>query len=294
MKGIAFFLSIFILAAILFGFNKTSPAPQTLNMPLVLEKDPKLVAICGNTPVEERGVEVRRWLQGSFKIKAAGGVSGSGTLCYYDKASNTAYVISCGHLWSGNMTTEEGKRRKVKATIVAWYHNNTKLQHPREYEARVICYSNKRGYDLSLLTFEPDWRPKEYYPIAPRNYPVSGSAHSMGCDDAREVAHYHVEIIGIRDGDLVTQNNSPRPGRSGGGLVSNEGYFIGVCWATSDYEGEGIGYFTPLSAIHKKLNEEGFDFLLKKDLPAKARNLKIIDENNPQGKYPRDYILLPE
>jgi S1-C subfamily serine protease len=273
-------LSTFILTTSALNFNSFSNISK---MPLVEENDPKLRVIKTAPPVEDRGKNVRMWLQSSFKIKVPG-ASGSGTLCYYDAKTNTGYIISCGHLWDG--------KEKATASIVTWYHNKKKLKKPREYKAKVLVYSNREGRDLSLLTFHPDWVPEIYYSIAPKQS-VRGKAHSVGCDDGDEVAHYLVEIIGIKKGNLITQYNSPRPGRSGGGLMNDEGYLIGVCWGTSDYSGSGLGYFTPLSAIHKFYKQKGYGFLLNKPLPRMARKIPIRDQNNKQREYPPNYIPLP-
>ena len=51
-------------------------------------------------PNAKRDESVWRYLEPSVRIKAPG-CWGSGTICYYDESTNTAYVISCGHLFSG-------------------------------------------------------------------------------------------------------------------------------------------------------------------------------------------------
>ena len=302
MKGnlgrIAVIAAVFIVAIILFSSKHQGKVqtdkpqlPNISNMPIVIESDPQLAAIQGLSPVEQRGEKFREWLQASFKIKVSG-ASGSGTLCYYDYEKNIAYVISCGHLWSGNMRARVGNTRK--ATVITWYHNDKKLSSPKEYEAEVHFYSNSRGYDISLLTFKPDWFPQIYFPIAPLDHKVGGSAHSMGCDGGEEVAHYEVEIVGLKDTNLITKNNSPRPGRSGGGLVDNTGHYIGICWGTSKYDGSGIGYFTPLKAIHEQFKKEGYEFLLGLPPASLARQIPIIDmPRHTKGDYPHDYIPLP-
>jgi hypothetical protein len=118
----------------------------------------------------------------------------------------------------------------------------------------------------------------------------------VGCDSGSEVAHYGVRYVGFRDvgsgwKDLVTTENSPRPGRSGGGLMS-ENYYVGICWGTSRYDGNGNGYFTPLSTIRDYNKRNGFGWLNEVGLSL-ARLIPIVDRNNPQGEYSADYIPLP-
>jgi len=248
----------------------------------------------GFSPIENRGKEFRKWLAPSVKIAVSGG-SGSGTIVWYDSIKNTAYVATCGHLWSpGVMTAKDGKKRELTCKIVTWYHNETKLDQPKTYNAKVIFYSYVQGVDTALVTFEPDWTPT-YFPIAPSNYKYqSGSTmHSCGCDGGDEVAHYDVEVVGLERSTLTTIRNSPRPGRSGGGLMDDK-YYIATCVMTSDVNGNGEGYFTPLEVIHKFFSSNGYEFLLKvrhgSDLASKIR---IIDMNLKQQKYTSDYILLP-
>lgn len=270
------------------------PAEET-TVPMPLVNDP--LAVASNiTPIEQRGVEYKRWLSKGVKISAKG-ASGSGTIIYYDRKTRWAYVQSCGHLWSGDMSTKDGLRKNRTAKIITWYHNSKKLNGTREYDAEVLFYSNHDNPDISLLRFKPDWTP-EFFPIAPLDYVIQKDtrAHSIGCDFGKEIAHYDVRIIGQRNGtwsDMVTTENSPRRGRSGGGLISNDGYYIGICWGTSDYDGTGNGYFTPLSEIHKIMEREEYGWLLRISASL-AREIPIVDRNNPQGTYPKEYIAIPQ
>lgn len=248
-------------------------------------------------PIEQRDAQFRPFLAASVKIGLSGS-SGSGTICYYDPRTNTAYVATCGHLWSsGVMTVEQGAQRKMTCKVIIWYQNEKKLTTTKEYKANVIFYSHVSGADTGLITFQPDWVPN-YFPIAPVNYDIRQGTrqHSLGCDGGREVAHYDVEIVGMQGNNLITRYNSPRPGRSGGGLLSDDNYYIGTCWGTSQRDGSGIGYFTPLHIIHRFWGQQkGYEWLLtqRPNSGAAARLLPIFDRLNPSQKYAEDYILLP-
>jgi len=265
------------------------------NMPLV-EDDPFETMADGRVPIEQRGAEHRRWLAAGLKIHTSI-ASGSGTIVYYNPDDGWAYVHSCGHLWRRSTTAEEAKRRSATCHVSTWYHNDQKLDRSRKYPAEVLYCSNGRGRDISLMRFKPDWEP-EYFPIAPDDFQFINDMrlHSVGCDGGQEVAHYDVRYIGMRDtgsgwGDLVTTENSPRPGRSGGGLMTND-YYVGICWGTSSYSGNGNGFFTPLSTIREYNKRNGYGWLNEAGI-SWARMIPIIDRNNPQGEYPRDYIPLP-
>lgn len=283
-------VSVFLLSS-----QKSQIIPQHVEkMPIVID-DPYAYLAFGSSPIEQREEKYRKWLSVSLKIVVSLG-SGSGTIVYYDEKDGYAYIQSCGHLWKGNMTAQEGKSKKVTCDVIVWYHNGLKLNKPLKYSAEVLYYSNERGKDCSLLRFKPNWTPL-YIPIASEFEFVQNTRfHSCGCDRGTEVAHYDVKYLGDKiHGDIVdlfTTENSPRPGRSGGGLFSDN-LFVGVCWGTTDVSGEGNGLFTPLTSI-KKLNEKnGYGWLNEAGI-SWARQIPIIDRNNPQGTYPPDYIPIPK
>jgi hypothetical protein len=264
------------------------------NMP-VISDHPYAIYASKQTPIAQRGIEYIQYLAPSLKINVSN-ASGSGTIIFYDAETNYAYVQSCGHLWRGNMSASE--HRNVTCTVETWYHNNQKLETSQTYRAEVLWYSNTRGRDGSLLRFHPDWIP-DFFPLADKNYQYQKDSylHSLGCDSGREVAHYDVKVVGLRPSegigeDLISTENSPRPGRSGGGLLTTDGYYVGICWGTSDVDGSGIGFFTPLSTVKDLNTANGFGWLndIGKSL---AREIPIQDRNNPQGKYPKEYIPLP-
>jgi len=272
----------------------TQPYCGVCRMPIVEDSDPITASLKTAPPEEQRGPEVRKWLSPSLKISVRG-ASGSGTIIYFDQNSGYAYVASCGHLWSGTKSAEELKRSPVSCDVITWYQNEKKLDTPKTYTAEVLFWSNNRGYDSSLIRFKPDWVPV-YFPIAPVNHniPVGIHVHSVGCDRGREVAHYDVEVVGIRSDDLVTKFNSPRPGRSGGGLMDDAGFYIGTCWGTSNIDGSGIGYFTPLSSIRKVWTQNGFDWLLRVPQSGSvARDIPILDMQQPGRQFPADFIPIP-
>lgn len=293
LSSIFIFLFVNLFAAVSVAQSPHAYSHDVLdNMPIL---EPQPTGLTGMTPVEQRGPEFRKFLAASVKI-GVNGSSGSGTIVYYDPAKNLAYVASCGHMWNkGTMSVEEGQRRKMTCKVITWYHNDKKLNAPKSYNANVIFYSYITGQDTSLVTFTPDWIP-DYFPIAPINYEYKPGlhAHSLGCDGGNEVSHYDVEMLGIIGVDLVTNQNSPRPGRSGGGLMDDNGYYIATCWGTQYRDGSGKGYFTPLSAIHRYWNQQkGYEFLLNQKPSGLARQIPVIDRNRTQGSYKPEYILIP-
>lgn len=289
VKKIVLFITM-VLSSTYFAKAEPFMVHPLDNMP-IMEKIPN--GWYGSLPIEQRGQEFRRFLSVSLKIKVQNG-SGSGSIVYYDEEKNIAYVASCGHLWNrGIMNAEEGKSKKIKCKVVTWYKNDIKLDEPEEFDANLIFYSYTSEIDTALVTFKPNWKPN-YFPIAPLEYKYkfNSIAHSCGCDGGKEVAHYEVKLLRL-NGDLITTNNSPRPGRSGGGLFDEELY-IGTCWGTQYVDGSGIGYFTPIKDIHKFWSlQKDYSFLLDKSFRIEGKILKIVDRNRKQEKYNQDYILAP-
>lgn len=305
----AFIVFFGLLAIPKINLIEKHASPKVLEMPIVQDTNPYTSQLKCATPYPHRETEYIKYLAASVKIFINAGKqshSGSGTIIYYDHKTQEAYVASCGHLWTGEKTAEQLAKNPLTCKIIVWYHNNEKLSSTKEYDATVLFYNNsKRGLDTSLMKFKADWVP-EYFPIAKTDYNVAEGSHhhSCGCDDGQEVARYDVEIIGYRsiidnawrdtgEIDLTTTKNSPRPGRSGGGLLSSDGYYIGTCWGTAKPDGSGIGYFTPLKAIHKMYKKNGFEWLLTvgKGL---AKKVPIFDKNDPKKIFTEDYIKTPD
>lgn len=238
---------------------------------------------------EQRDEKYWPLLRSSVKI-AVQASSGSGTICHYDESTGWAYVISCGHLWSGNKRYESNKPSKAK--VIVWYKESSRMESSVAYEAEALFWSNTRGKDVSLLRFKPDWN-ASFAPIARDFLPKEGETlNSMGCDGGKEVARYEVVVKQIKGIDLITTRNSPRPGRSGGGLLTDDCRLVGVCWGTSDpSSGDGIGYFTPLVAIVEVFEENEHSWLLNSVFS--ALEIPVLDHDNPSSKYDRHFVPTP-
>ncbi len=265
--------------------------PIRFNMPIVRTNLPPLAVQFA--PAAKRDASVRYYLQASVRIKN-GKVRGSGTICYYDEQTGEAWVISAGHLWRGNMSPGSKVR---EADIDVFYKNDKKLPHPQTFRAEVVCYNN--DVDIAFLKFHPDWIPQHYFSIAPRDYRLErgDQLESTGSDHASEAAAYTISIVsGERSGtNLITRDNSPRPGRSGGGLLTTNGLIVGICWGTSEEDGSGYGFFVPLRTIHSYASRhKEIAWLLKVPQYSYIINLiPIIEYNGIQRQVPDRYIPVP-
>jgi hypothetical protein len=295
--------TLLLIIVSLFGINynskndniikKWAPKDDVVEMPIVQNSKPITTQV-SLSPIAQRDEKYKKHLSASVKINVSG-ASGSGTIFYYDETENWAYVISCGHLWNGNKSYKDLLKNPQKAKVIVWYHNETKLEESKQYEAEILFWSNVRGRDCSCLRFRPDWEPN-YFPIASIDYKISKGEilNSLGCDGGSEVARYEVQFLEMRGDDLITIKNSPRPGRSGGGLVTNSGDYIGICWGTSDtVSGNGIGYFTPLKSIHEVFIKNDHEWaLLISGLSLK--DIPIRDWQQPKNKFNWDFIPVPK
>jgi hypothetical protein len=273
--------------------KKWAPNDHIIEMPIVQDSKP-IKTLTDSVPFAQRDEKYIKYLSASVKINVSG-ASGSGTIFYYDPKENWAYVISCGHLWSGDKSYKELQKKPQKAKIITWYHNDTKLEESKTYDCEVLFWSNTRGEDCSCMRFQPDWEPN-YFAIASKNYKINKGEifNSLGCDGGDEVARYEVEFIEMRGDDIITKRNSPRPGRSGGGLLTNSGWLVGICWGTSDTTtGNGIGYFTPLKSIHEVFIANGHEWILLIS-EFSARDIPIRDNKSPNQKFDSDYIPIPD
>jgi len=244
---------------------------------------------------EDRSAVYEKYLKNSVQIKV-GSALGSGTICYFDKNAGFAYVISCGHLWKGNR--DYSIPLKNNSEIVCWYKCE-KLEKSTKFDAEVLFWSNRKGYDVSLLRFKPDWMPS-CTPISFKFTPKMGEMfNSLGCDNGDEVARYEVISAGFESitgagepYNFITKINSPRPGRSGGGLISQEGELVGVCWGTTDTNsGDGIGFFTPLNSIKYIFTANQHNWLL--ETGSIARRITIVNHTDFNKIFDREYIPLP-
>lgn len=276
------FKTIFV-AFVFFAANRSLANPI-----LPIYKGTNLPDIC--VLEENRDERFLEFLRVSVKISVPGGV-GSGTICHYDKNSGWAHVISCGHLWSGNK--EYDPKIATRAKITVWYQNSGRVENPKTYDAEALFWSNARGYDVSLLRFRPDWIPS-YAPISSYFMPKRGKTlHSMGCDGGGEVARYEVRVASFKHPDITTEKNSPRPGRSGGGLINDNKTLVGVCWGSSDIvNGDGIGYFTPLDSIREVFTRNKHEWLLNLDVD--ARRIPVVDHGSSEEAHGFHFIPVPQ
>lgn len=179
---------------------------------------------------------------------------GSGTVI--DSQDREALVLTCGHIFRDG---------QGKGTVTVDF---TGPAHLRGLPARVIGYDLKS--DLGLLVVEVPQR-VPHVPVAPTGYDVRAGADvlSLGypqggpLDLLRTRINSKNKIVGPPNLQVA---GLPIEGRSGGGLVSADGYVIGVCNAADPERQEGL--FAALEAIHTALDHAGLTELHRTSAPA--------------------------
>lgn len=309
VKKVLFVLVVFLISVLLIKINNNDSnkiiSHSLEGMPIVKNPNPQIAQYYYGDPKEDRGPEYKKFLSKSVKISISGSM-GSGTIVYFDKINNEAYVASCGHLWSGTRDVNSLKYSPLTCKLIVWYQNDMKLSKPKEYVANVLFYSNVPNYDCSLLKFRPDWVPT-YFPIASADYKLTSGQklNSLGSDSGSEAARYEVEFYGYDNytyglnlENIITLKNTPRPGRSGGGLITNDGLYVGTCVATTDTSGQsGSGIFTSIKGIETTYIKNGYEWLLKVSRLT-ADKIPIINMNEGSDlpneiNFPQNPISLP-
>ncbi len=235
-------------------------------------------------PIAKREEKYISYLEPSVRLRRESGgqryIFGSGTVVFAD--DKYAWIISCGHIF-------ESKDDKIQVEV--FYKEGKKLERPKLYNSLVLCVDIQN--DISFVKIQPNYR-MPCFSIAPVDYKINpkDKLESAGCDHAKEVATYTVVVYSVDKNYITTYINSPRPGRSGGGLIKDE-MFVGICTHTSNFEQNGqfipgYGWYVSLPRIHAFAKNNKLEFLLV-DKPV----LKIFDRSGRLLKESKNYIPVP-
>lgn len=185
----------------------------------------------------------KRVLSSTVRIRVndvcEGGMSeGTGTGTIIDCRSGHALVLTCGHLFK-----EYKRGDKIRVEV---FTDRGILVLPGRY----VNHDEDRDLGLISLTVN---EPVEVSPVAGREFrlqkgmPITTAGCSHGDDPSIQTG-----VITNLNRFLGTPNIEvsavPVQGRSGGGLFSQDGKLLGVCFAANPDDQEGL--FTSLEAIH--------------------------------------------
>jgi hypothetical protein len=189
-------------------------------------------------------------LAACVRIKVAdrtGNSYGSGTII--DVRNGEALVLTCAHLFRDS----DGKG-EIRVDI---FGPGEPTQVPGHF---VGCDLEK---DVGLVSI-PARVPLQAIHVAPPGYAlhVHDAVATIGCSNGAPptVQTSHVDSIGRFRGPPNFQvAGQPVQGRSGGGVVSADGFTIGVCNAADPEDNEGL--YAALTSIYKELDRAKLSFV---------------------------------
>ena len=121
---------------------------------------------------------------------------------------------------------------------------------PKQLVARI------RSDDVALLKIKRDGPVPGALPIRPDLFEPPAPVLSLGCDNAEYPWMWEGNIIGTQADSWVT-DVQPWHGRSGGPLIDQQGYVVGIC---SAYSGNR-GVFCHLKHLHRACDMAGVSWL---------------------------------
>jgi hypothetical protein len=249
---------------------------------------------------------VFKYLETTVRILKEGSLPsswfGSGGIVWYD--GEYAYVQTCAHIFYRDYNVKT-------CGVQIFYKDGEKLSQSLVYAAEVLGVNPKD--DISFLKFKPDFA-VPYFRIAPKNYNLQQGATvwSSGFDQCMNyLATYKMTYNGYVERDMgqfhcakCGQTHSYnknlmsvgppgcRSGRSGGPLVSDDGYTIGICSRADDVKtGTGQGYFVDYLSVHEYLHSLGLDFIID----GKTKVLRDLKVKTDKGEVfsGDDYLPVP-
>lgn len=213
-------------------------------------------------------------LAACVRLKVAdrtGNSYGSGTII--DVRDGEALVLTCAHLFRDS----DGKG-EIRVDIFG-------PGEPRQVPGRLIgCDLEK---DVGLVSI-PARSALQAIHVAPPGYALHKGdlVATIGCSNAAPptVQSSHVDSIDRFRGPPNFQiAGQPVQGRSGGGVVSADGYVIGVCNAADPEDNEGL--YAALASIYKELDRAKLSFVYQ-PAAAAAPDVVLASATLPSAAQP--------
>jgi len=184
--------------------------------------------------------------------------SSSGTVIHVAALGDgryTAYVLSTGHM---------GKR--TEPSVEFFYLDGKKLAKPQTAQGRIVFLVENgvsQGVDFCVIEVDAKGKPAAV-PIAKKDVGKGVTCLSIGCDMGSLPTAYQCKVVKVKKHQYALERDTPRPGRSGGGLF-HDGKLVGVCWGCyQSGNGQGLtGMFTRASTIRRLLASAGYENLLE-------------------------------
>lgn len=171
---------------------------------------------------------------------------GTGTIIHSHQGE--ALVVTCGHLFRGI-----GQNPNIRVEL---FDDHQAIAYP----ANLIHFEAAEK-DIGLISFRPD-RAVACVPISSKikNISEGDRVFSIGCDNGSDPSRRDSRVTKLNrylGSPNIEVAGMPVQGRSGGGLFSDSGELIGVCYAADHELDEGL--YTGLEVIHEKVAMLGLD-----------------------------------
>jgi hypothetical protein len=165
----------------------------------------------------------------------------------------TSYILSTGHM-----------KKREEPEIEFFFMDGEKLEKSLKVKGNILFLveNSEKGVDFSLIEVTTKGKPS-FVPIAKKDAKKGDKCLSVGCDNASKPKCYSCTILSLGKRDYILENDSPRAGRSGGGLFLNH-EIVGVCWGAQIWGNKEVnGLFTRASVIRNLLINADYENLLE-------------------------------
>jgi hypothetical protein len=190
---------------------------------------------------------------------------GTGTIIHTHRED--ALIITCGHLFRGVSPNP--------SITVELFDGGQAIAYP----ASLVHYE-AGDKDIGLIAFRPG-RPVACAPIATNKRLIEGDyVFSLGCDHGNDPSRRNSRITKLNrylGPANIEVAGTPVQGRSGGGLFTQAGELIGICYAADQELDEGL--YAGLELIHEQVAKLGLESL-PQTAPPTPRNAVADRLNN--------------
>lgn len=215
--------------------------------------------------------DVKQPAQSAVRIKvedATGHSYGTGTII--DVRQGEALVLTCGHIF---------RESQGKGPIsVDLFYGSTHVT----LKGHLISFDPDHR-DLGFVSIRTDL-PLQVTKVAPAGLSVHPGQRvvSLGCDNgqAPTAKSTHVTAVGRYAGPPnIEAAGMPVEGRSGGGLLNEQGQLIGVCYSADPEYDEGL--YAGIASIHAELDRLGLQDVYQQSTAPQPIALTASETDSP-------------
>ena len=229
-----------------------APGAETAPAAAQVASDPAIAVQPPNTNGGGFSLSDTQLLAACVRLKVAdrtGNSYGSGTII--DVRNGEALILTCGHLFRDS----DGKG-EIRVDLFG-------RGEPQQVPGRLIGCDLEKDVGLVSIAAPPGLQAIH---IAPPGYTLhkGDRVATIGCSNGAPptVQSSHVDSIDRFRGPPNFQvAGQPVQGRSGGGVVSADGYVIGVCNAADPEDNEGL--YAALGSVYKELDRAKLSFVYR-------------------------------